>query len=53
LLLVLLIWWLLARKNVSPTWIMVAVILVGVLGSFPIWPGLDADGHMILKGFFG
>lgn len=53
LLLVLLIWWLLARKNVSPAWIMVIVILVGVLGSFPIWPGLDADGNMVVKGFFG
>ncbi|MBM3135266.1 MAG: hypothetical protein FJZ89_08315 [Chloroflexi bacterium] len=54
LLLVLLIWWLLAKKNVSPTWIMVAVILVGVLGAFPIWPGLDAKtGAAILVGLFG
>jgi len=54
LLLVLLIWWLLAKKRVSPTWIMVAVILVGVLGAFPIWPGLHAEtGASIRVGLFG
>ena len=53
LLLVLLIWWLLAKKNVSPTWIMLAVILVGVLSAIPIWPGLDAKtGAAILVGLF-
>ena len=53
LLLVLLIWWLLAKKNVSPTWIMVIVIVVGVIFSIPIWPGLDADGNAITVGLFG
>ncbi len=52
LLLVLFIWWLLARKNVSPTWIMVAVILAGIVLSFPIWPGVNAEGQMIQRGFF-
>ena len=53
LLLVLLIWWLLAKKNVSPTVIMVVVILVGVLGSIPIWPGIDTEtGETIKVGLF-
>jgi PTS system mannose-specific IID component len=54
LLLVLFIWWLLAKKNVSPTLIMVVVILVGVLGAIPIWPGIDAEtGEAIKVGLFG
>lgn len=54
LLLVLLVWWLLTKKNVSPTMIMVAMLLIGVLGAFPIWPGLDAKtGASILVGLFG
>ena len=54
LLLVLFFWWLLARKNVSPTTIMVIVILVGVLGSYPLWPGIDAEtGEGIKVGLFG
>ncbi len=53
LLLVLLIWWLLAKKNVSPTTIMIVVMLVGVLGSYPIWPGINAEtGEAIKVGFF-
>jgi PTS system mannose-specific IID component len=53
LLLVLLIWWLLTKKNVSPTTIMIVVILVGVLGSIPIWPGLNAEtGEAIKTGLF-
>jgi len=53
LLLVLLIWWLLARRQVSPTWIMVAIILAGVLLSYPLWPGLNAEtGEAIRVGFF-
>jgi len=54
LLLVLLIWWLLAKKNVSPTWVMVVIILVGVLGAIPIWPGINVDtGEMIKVGLLG
>jgi len=36
LLLVLLIWWLLEKKKVSPTKIMIGIILLAVLGSYPI-----------------
>jgi PTS system mannose-specific IID component len=36
LLLVLLIWWLLEKKKVSPTKIMIGIILIAVLGSYPI-----------------
>jgi len=54
LLLVLLLWWLLAKKNVSPTLVLVIVILVGVLGSYPLWPGIDAaTGEAIEVGLFG
>ena len=38
LLLVLLLWWLLTKKDVSPTMIMIVVIVVGILGSLPLWP---------------
>ena len=54
LLLVLLIWWLLTKKDVSPTTIMIVVILVGVLGSYPLWPGLNVGtGEAIKVGLFG
>jgi hypothetical protein len=43
LVLVLLIWWLLAKKNVSPTWVMVILILIGILGALPIWPPYPED----------
>jgi PTS system mannose-specific IID component len=36
LLLVLLIWWLLEKKKVSPTKIMIGIIVIAVLGSYPI-----------------
>jgi PTS system mannose-specific IID component len=36
--LVLFIWWLLTKRNVSPTWIMVIILIVGILGALPIWP---------------
>ncbi|MBN1260124.1 MAG: PTS system mannose/fructose/sorbose family transporter subunit IID [Anaerolineae bacterium] len=54
LLLTLLIWWLIAKKNVSPTLIMVVIIAVGVLGAYPIWPGFDPEaGEAIRVGLFG
>jgi PTS system mannose-specific IID component len=54
LLLVLLIWWLLAKRNVSPTTVMIVIIAVGVLGAYPIWPGIDAEtGEAIRVGLFG
>jgi PTS system mannose-specific IID component len=53
LLLVLFIWWLLTKKDVSPTTIMIVIILVGVLGSYPLWPGINAEtGEAIKVGFF-
>ncbi len=36
LLLVLLIWWLLEKKKISPTKIMIGIIVIAVLGSYPI-----------------
>jgi PTS system mannose-specific IID component len=54
LLLVLLIWWLLSKRDVSPTLIMVIIIAVGVLGSIPIWPGIDSETQEAIKvGLFG
>jgi PTS system mannose-specific IID component len=52
--LVLLIWWLMAKKQVSPTVIMVVILAVGILTAIPIWPGLDAEtGAAIKVGLFG
>jgi len=53
LILVLVTWYLLARRKVSPTLIMVVMILIGILGAIPIWPGLGADGAVIKVGLFG
>jgi mannose/fructose/N-acetylgalactosamine-specific phosphotransferase system component IID/mannose/fructose/N-acetylgalactosamine-specific phosphotransferase system component IIC len=53
LLLVLLVWWLVTKKKVNPTWIMVAMIIIGILGAAPIFPGLDAKGGPIWVGLFG
>jgi PTS system mannose-specific IID component len=52
LLLVLAIWWLVARKKVSPTTVMVAIILIGIVGSYPIWPGLTDKGVYQAVGLF-
>lgn len=41
--LVLLVWWLVARKNVSPTTIMAAIIIIGLLAAIPIWPGINME----------
>jgi PTS system mannose-specific IID component len=54
LLLVLLIWWMMSKKDVSPTLIMVIIIAVGVLGSIPIWPGIDPETQEAIQvGLFG
>ena len=53
LLLVLFVWWLLARRKVSPTVVLIAMIVIGILGAIPIFPGLDKDGKAILVGLFG
>lgn len=54
LILVLVIWWLVSKKNVSPTWVMIALILIGVLGAYPIWPGFDPKAATGIKvGLFG
>ncbi|MEN6435815.1 MAG: PTS system mannose/fructose/sorbose family transporter subunit IID [Anaerolineaceae bacterium] len=53
LLLVILVWWLLAKKHVSPTLIMAVIIVVGILGAVPIFWGLDAAGQAIRVGLLG
>ncbi len=53
LLLVLFVWWLVARRRVSPTVVMVGMLIIGILGAVPIFPGLDSAGKSILVGLFG
>jgi mannose PTS system EIID component len=53
LLLVLFVWWLLTKKQVSPTLIMVVIIVVGILGAYPLFYGLDAAGAAIRVGLLG
>ena len=53
LLLVMVVWWLLARRHVSPTWILAGIILLGVLSAYPIWPGIDPEnGRLTEVGLF-
>jgi PTS system mannose-specific IID component len=53
LILVILVWWLLAKKNVSATTVMIWIIAVGIITSYPIWPGLNEAGEVIRVGLFG
>lgn len=49
--LTLLVWYLIAKKNVSVTRIMVVIIIVGILASYPMWPaGLNEAGEAIKAG---
>jgi mannose PTS system EIID component len=49
LLLVLLIWWLIARKNLSPTWIMAAIIAVAIVASIPVFPSINAETGEVIR----
>ncbi len=53
LLLVMFVWWLVARRRVSPTVVMVGMLIIGILGAIPIFPGVDSAGKAILVGLFG
>ncbi len=53
LILVMVVWYLLAKKHVSPTLIMVIIIVVGILGAYPLFWGLDGAGQAIRVGLFG
>jgi len=53
LILVLVIWYLVAKKQVSPTTVMAVIIIVGVLTAIPIWPGVSDAGEAIRVGLFG
>ncbi|MFP4343315.1 MAG: PTS system mannose/fructose/sorbose family transporter subunit IID [Anaerolineales bacterium] len=54
LVLVMLIWWLLSKKDVRPTWIMLAIIVIAIVGAYPIWPGINPEtGEAIRVGLFG
>jgi hypothetical protein len=44
---------LLTKKKVSTTWLLIAIIIVGLLGAVPIFPGVDKAGKAILVGLFG
>jgi PTS system mannose-specific IID component len=53
LILVMFVWWLVARRRVSPTVVMVGMLIIGILGAVPIFPGLDSAGKAIMVGLFG
>lgn len=50
LLLTLLVWWLMARRQVSPTVILLVILLTGILTAIPIWPGINEAGEVIHTG---
>ena len=53
LLLVLIVWWLLAKRQISPTWILAGILLLGMISSYPVWPGIAPDGGGSIRvGFF-
>jgi PTS system mannose-specific IID component len=43
------LWWLVSKRRVSPTTILGFIILVGVLGSYPLWPGIDGDTGEVIR----
>jgi PTS system mannose-specific IID component len=43
LLFTLLTWWLLARRRVSPVWLLVAYLIVAMVGAFPFFAGSAVD----------
>ena len=50
LLFILLTWWLIARKRVSPIWLLVIYVVVAMVGAFPFWG--DQACPSILNPFF-
>jgi mannose/fructose/N-acetylgalactosamine-specific phosphotransferase system component IID len=46
---VLLAWWLLSKKKVSPVMLLGAIIFTGILLSYPIWPGVDAVTNEVIR----
>jgi len=50
LVLTLVVWWLVAKKQVSVTKIMFAIIIIGILASIPIWPSINEAGEVIKSG---
>ena len=51
LLFTLLTWWLLARRRVSPIWLLVVYLVVAMVGAYPIF-GTDAACPSLLHEFF-
>ncbi|MDK2981652.1 MAG: mannose system component [Chloroflexota bacterium] len=50
LVLTMVVWWLVAKKEANVTKVMVAIIVIGILASIPIWPSLNEAGEMIKSG---
>ena len=50
LILTMVVWWLVAKKQVNVTKIMIAIIIIGILASIPIWPSINEAGEMIKAG---
>ncbi len=45
-------WWLLARRRVSPIWLLVIYLAVALIGAFPFWGGNAPGCQSILNPFF-
>jgi len=43
-------WWLIARKRVSPIWLLLIYVVVAMVGAFPFWG--DQACPSILNPFF-
>jgi mannose/fructose/N-acetylgalactosamine-specific phosphotransferase system component IID len=49
---VLLTWWLLARRRISPLWLLAIYIVIAMVGAFPIFTGQNFGCESILNAFF-
>jgi PTS system mannose-specific IID component len=50
LILTMVVWWLVAKKEANVTKVMIAIIVIGILASIPIWPSLNDAGEVIKAG---
>lgn len=50
LVLTLAVWYLVAKKNANVTKIMIAIMIIGILASIPIWPSINEAGEVIKAG---
>ncbi|MEN6435818.1 MAG: PTS system mannose/fructose/sorbose family transporter subunit IID [Anaerolineaceae bacterium] len=53
LLLILLIWFLITKRNAKPTLILFGIIVIGILGAIPLFWGIDPVGQVVRVGLLG